>query len=96
VSDGCRDPRTHHHALGAVLPLQVAGELVELGEHAALRIRQEQLDRPQALLEGVPDPVAELLEPLSGGRGDHRGARLLDAEFARVVGIQQIDLVEDQ
>ena len=25
MSDGCRDPRTHHHALGAVLTLQVAG-----------------------------------------------------------------------
>ena len=45
---GGRQQRPHAHALGGVLALELAGELVQLGEARALRVGEEQLDRLRA------------------------------------------------
>ena len=56
------------HALGRVLALEVAGDVVQLGEAGALGVGQQQLDRAQRALELLLDAVAERLEALARRR----------------------------
>src|SRR4029450_7528761 len=53
-------------ALGRVLALQLAGQVVELREAAALLGGHEQLHRAQGGEEAGLDGVAQLVEPLTG------------------------------
>src|SRR5262249_29496681 len=63
-----RQPHVDEDALRRVLPLQIAGDLVELGEPAALLVWQQQLDIVQRARKLVGDPVGQRLEPLAGQR----------------------------
>ncbi len=70
-----RHPRPHAHAVGRVLALEVAGEVVQLGEHRAALVRHEQLHGLEARAEGLFDATLQLLEALTGeGRHQHRVA----------------------
>src|SRR5919199_2975999 len=71
LGDGRRDPAADADALGGVGAVErVAGDVVELGEPAALGERQQQVDAAQRLAERALDRVAEVVEPLAGQRGD--------------------------
>ena len=53
--------RAHAHALGRVLAADLAGELVQLGEAAAVGVGHEQLDAAQRVRELALDALAQLL-----------------------------------
>ena len=74
--DGRRQQRAHEHALGRVRALDLAGDLVQLGEAAALRVGQQQLDGLQAPHELVGDALLEAVDALA--RRARRRARRRD------------------
>ena len=55
----------HAHALGGVLAADLAGELVQLGEAAAVGVGHQQVDRAQRVRELVLEALAELIEALA-------------------------------
>jgi hypothetical protein len=95
VRERHRDVRPHEDALGAILALEVPGEVVELGQRRALRVRQQELQRCERLLEARLDPVPKLLQPPTRQRGDRNRSRIADHQLVRIGGTQQIDLVVD-
>ena len=60
---------------GVSVALEVARDVVQLGQRAALGERDEQLDVAQLALELVGDPLLQLLEPFAGDRADQRRRR---------------------
>ncbi len=50
---------------GGVLAADLAGELVQLGEAAAVGVGHEQLERAKRVRELALDALAELLQPLA-------------------------------
>src|SRR3954447_22805392 len=96
LGDRRRDLRADAHALGGLGALEVAGQVVQLGQAAALGVGHEQLDRLQRLAEGLLDAVAQLVEALAGhGRGQD-ALRLAEAEPAAALVVEHVGLVEDQ
>src|SRR6202161_4707005 len=91
-----RHERAHAHAVGRVLASHFAGELVQLGEAAAVGVRHEQLDAAQRVLELVDDPLAELLEALAGDAADEHGVGMAQAQLLALVLAEQIDLVQHE
>src|SRR6202161_1928981 len=91
-----RHERAHAHAVGRVLASHFAGELVQLGEAAAVGVRHEQLDAAQRVLELVDDPLAELLEALAGDAADEHGVVMAQAQLLALVLAEQVDLVQHE
>src|SRR6202161_2431642 len=91
-----RHERAHAHAVGRVLASHFAGELVQLGEAAAVGVRHEQLDAAQRVLELVDDPLAELLEALAGDAADEHGVGMAQAQLLALVLAEQVDLVQHE
>src|SRR5689334_18902568 len=56
----------------------VAGDVVQLGEPAALGEREQQVDRAQRLAERALDALAEDVEALAGQRRDEHAVRVAE------------------
>src|SRR3954453_7201558 len=85
------------HAFGGVGAVErVAGDVVQLGEPAALGERQQQVDRAQRLAEGALDALAEDVEPLAGERRDEHAVRVAVAQLLAALVVDAIRLVEHE
>ncbi len=92
-----RQPCTHPHARLGVLPLvDRRTKSVELGEHAALVVGDEQANLVVPVGEPLGDPSLQLLEPGAVGRRDLRRAREPVRDTPARERIEEIDLVEDE
>ena len=86
VRERGRDARVTQDAVRRVLAIEVAGDLVELGEHGALRVRKQQLQRRERLLEGVARSGREARSrpsPVSAEISSDPGSRIVSS-FASV------------
>ena len=83
VRQGRRDAGPDEDALGAVLALEVAGQLVQLGEARALRVGDQQLDRPQRLLETASSIRSRSSSSPSSGRRPRSPRRRARGSSAR-------------
>ena len=87
----------NEHAVGAVdTLLDRRAEVVELGEDPAASVRDEELDRPEAVGEALGDVRPELLETFAARRGDLEGAREAVAQAPAAKRVDEVDLVEDE
>src|SRR3954470_24891036 len=85
------------HALGGVGAVErVAGDVVQLGEPAALGERQQQVDRAQRFAERALDALAEDVEPLAGERGDEHTVRVAVAQLLAALIVDAVGLVEHE
>src|SRR4051795_9938613 len=96
LGDRRRDLRADAHALGGLGALEVARQVVQLGQAAALGVGHEQLDRLQRLAEGVLDAFAQLVEALPRGRADEDPVRVAEAQLPAALLVEHVGLVEDQ
>src|SRR6476646_808831 len=90
------DAAADAHALGSVGALQVARDLVQLGQAPALGERQQQVDAAQRLAEGALDAVAERFEPLAGQRRHDDPVGMGEAQILAALVVDRVALVEDE
>ena len=84
------------HAVGGLRALEVSGDLVELGQAAALGEGQQQVDAPQRLAELLLDPLAQRVEALARDGGDEHRLGMAEAELLAALGVHRVRLVEDE
>ena len=83
-------------ALRGVRAVEVAGDVVQLGQPPALVEGQQQVHRAQRRAEGLLDAVPERLEPLARERRDQHALGVAEAQLLAALVVDRVGLVEDE
>ena len=91
-----RHLRPNQHPVGAILPLQLAGHLMQLREPRPFGVGNQQLNVREGVLKRPLDPRPQLVQSLVRQRRDEHRVGMVQPHLLALGVIQQVRLVEDE